>query len=283
MVDEIRGRGKNKRMWTSLEENALVDILLEMQNSNWKCDTGYRTGYQTYIEKKMNERFPYCGLKGKPHIESKIKIFKRQMGYILEIQKQVSGFGWDDATKMVTGEKEVFMGWAQGKDGAAALFCKPFPLYDKLCEIYAKDRASGSMAKGPGDDEEGDKNEAEKNDDAISSTRAIEQSSGRGDRKRRREIENEELSGLATALTTLIDVEKESTSIMMDMKKSFLRDVEIGEKRTNLFGVLSNLQELTPIEVVEATTIIGLDDKKVEIFYSVPDESKVMFVKSLLK
>ena len=90
------------------------------------------------------------------------------------------------------------------------------------------------MVKGPGDDEEGDKNEAEKNDDAISSTLVIGQSSGRRDRKRRREIENEELSGLATALTALIDVEKESTSIMMDMKKSFLRDVEIGEKRTNL-------------------------------------------------
>ena len=61
----------------------------------------------------MNKRIPYCGLKGKPHIESKIKIFKRQKGYIIEIQKQVSGFGWDDATKMVTSEKEVFMEWAQ--------------------------------------------------------------------------------------------------------------------------------------------------------------------------
>ena len=69
----------------------------------------------------------------------------------------------------------------------------------------------------------------------------------------------------------------------MDMKKSFLQDVEIAEKRTNLFGVLSNLQELTLIEVVEATTIISLDDKKVEIIYSVPDEPKVIFVKSLLK
>ncbi|CAO2820927.1 unnamed protein product [Amaranthus hypochondriacus] len=215
----------------------------------------------------MNEQFSYCGLMGKPHIESKIRISKRRIGYILEIHKQVSGFGWDDATKM-------------GKDGLAVLFCKPFPLYEKLCEIYAKDCAGGSMVKGPGDDEEGDKNEAENDDDAISSTRAIAQSSGRGDRKRRREIKNEKLSGLATALTSLIDVENESTSIMMDMKKLFLQAVEISEKRTNLFEILSNLQELTPIEFVEATTIIGLDNKKVEMFYSVPDKSKVMFVKS---
>ena len=60
----------------------------------------------------MSERFPYCGLKGNLHIESKIKIFKRQMEYILEIQKQVSGFEWDDTAKMVTNDKEVFMGWA---------------------------------------------------------------------------------------------------------------------------------------------------------------------------
>ena len=96
-------------------------------------------------------------------------------------------------------------------------------------------------------------------------------------------LKNKELGRLTTALTALIDVEKESTSIMMAMKKSFLRDVEIGEKRTNLFGVLSSLQELTPIEVVKATKIIGLDDRKVEIFFSVLDESKVMFVRSLVK
>ena len=35
------------------------------------------------------------------------------MGYILEIQKQVSGFGRNDATKMVTDEKKVFKGWAK--------------------------------------------------------------------------------------------------------------------------------------------------------------------------
>lgn len=121
MGDDARGRGKNKRMWTSIEESALVDILVDMQHSNWKCDTGYKTGYQSHIEKKMLERFPYCGLKGKPHIESKIKILKRQLGYILEAQKQASGFGWDDEMKMITGEKEVFMGWAQVSQYCKAL------------------------------------------------------------------------------------------------------------------------------------------------------------------
>ncbi|KAL2944231.1 50S ribosomal protein L5 [Bienertia sinuspersici] len=132
MGDDARGRGKNKRLWSSQEENALVEILLEMQNSNRKYDTGYKTSYQSHIEKKMLEKFPYCGLKGKPHIESKIKILKRQLGYILEIQEQaVSGFGWDDELKMITGEKETFMGWAHA-----------------VSEIQAKDCASGKYGKG---------------------------------------------------------------------------------------------------------------------------------------
>ncbi|XP_057246710.1 uncharacterized protein LOC130589462 [Beta vulgaris subsp. vulgaris] len=285
MGDDARGRGKNKRMWTSIEESALVDILVDMQHSNWKCDTGYKTGYQSHIEKKMLERFPYCGLKGKPHIESKIKILKRQLGYILEAQKQASGFGWDDEMKMIIGEKEVFMGWAQGRDGASALYMKPFPLYEKLCEIYAKDRASGSMSKGPGDEEGDNNNEGDKQGDGSTSstTQATEPSSYRGDRKRRREIENKELGGLSKALVSLIDVEKESTAVMNDLKKSFMRDVEIGEKRTKLFQALSGLEELSPMEIVEASTSIGLDDKKVELFFSMPDDFKVMFVKSQLK
>lgn len=287
MVDDTRGRGKNKRLWSLQEENALVEILLEMQNSNWKCDTGYKTGYQSYIEKKMLERFPYCGLKGKPHIESKIKILKRQLGHILEIQKQASGsgFGWDDELKMITGDKETFMGWAQGREGASALYMKPFPLFEKLCEIYAKDRASGSMAKGPGDEVEGDKDEGDKNDDdsTNSSTQNSLPSATRGDRKRKREMENEELGGLTKALVSLIDVEKESASVMSDLKKSFMRDVEIGEKRTKLVEVLSKLEGLCPGEIVEASTAIGLDDKKVELFFSMPDEFKVRFVKSQLK
>ena len=62
----------------------------------------------------MNERIPYFELKGNPHIKSKIKIFKRQMKYVLEIQKQASSFGWNDVTMMaVTSNKDVFMSCVQ--------------------------------------------------------------------------------------------------------------------------------------------------------------------------
>ncbi|KAL2934826.1 Protein ALP1-like [Bienertia sinuspersici] len=247
------------------------EILLEMQNSNWKCDTGYKIGYQSHIEKKMLERFPYCVLKGKPHIESKIKILKRKLGYILEIQKQASGsgFGWDDELKMITGEKEIFMGWAE-----------------KLCKIYAKDRASRSMAKGPEDGVAGDKDEGSKiDDDATNSSTQTggAHSATRGDHKRRRDMENEELGGLSKALISLIDVEKEYASVMSDLKKSFMHDVEIGNKRTTLYEVLIKFEGLCFNEVLEATIAIGLDDKKVELFFSMPGEFKVEIVKSQLK
>lgn len=64
-------------------------------------------------------------------------------------------------------------------------------------------------------------------------------SSDRGD-CRGRKMENEELRELET-LTSLIDVNKESTLVLINMKISCMQDVEIGEKRINLFGVLSEL------------------------------------------
>ena len=162
---------------------------------------------------------------------------------------------------------------------------KPFPLFEKLCQIYSKDRASGSMEMGPGDEvtsDKDDKDKADKNDEGSTNS-SIDKKVTRGDRKRKKEMENEELGGLSKALISLIDVEKESASVMSDLKKSFMRDVEIGEKRTKLIEVLSKLGGLSPNEIVDGCTSIGLDDKKVELFFSMPDELKVMFVKSQLK
>ncbi|KAL2900933.1 Telomeric DNA-binding factor trf1 [Bienertia sinuspersici] len=51
------GREKNKRSWTKAEEKVLIDGLLEMKE-------------------ELNKKFPGCGLKSNPHIESKMKWFK---------------------------------------------------------------------------------------------------------------------------------------------------------------------------------------------------------------
>ena len=84
-----------------------------MNDSAWKVDTVHKSGYLTFIEKEMSKVLPKAELKADPYIKSKVKILKKQLSYILEIQQNGSGFGWDDESKMVIGNRETYKGWAK--------------------------------------------------------------------------------------------------------------------------------------------------------------------------
>jgi phosphoribosylanthranilate isomerase len=86
-----------------------------MNDSNWKVDTGHKSGYLTYIEKEMAKVLPHADLKADLHIMSKVKILKKQLSYVLEIMQNGSGFGWDDEMKMVVGGRDTYMGLAKVK------------------------------------------------------------------------------------------------------------------------------------------------------------------------
>lgn len=102
---------RDRRIWSAKEEKMLIDILFDMNNSGWKVDTGHKSGYLSHIEKEMAKKMPNSDIKADPHIKSKVKVWKKHLSYVLAIQQYGSGFGWDDDKKMVTGDKDIFMGW----------------------------------------------------------------------------------------------------------------------------------------------------------------------------
>ena len=74
-----RGRGMNKHFWTTAEDNALVDSLLELsQNPMWRSDCGFKNGYLQQLENKFEAKLPGCGLKASPYIESRVKWLKQK-------------------------------------------------------------------------------------------------------------------------------------------------------------------------------------------------------------
>jgi hypothetical protein len=85
-----------------------------MNDSVWMVDTGHKCGYLPHIEKELAKRLPNAKLKTEPHIQSKVKIVKKLLSYILDIQQNGSGFGWDDERKMVIGDKKTIHGLGKG-------------------------------------------------------------------------------------------------------------------------------------------------------------------------
>ena len=62
----------------------------------------------------MEDKLPGCGLRATPHIESRIKLLKKQYNVIAEmLGPNCSGFGWDDRNKCVTCDEKTFKEWVK--------------------------------------------------------------------------------------------------------------------------------------------------------------------------
>ncbi|KAL6624579.1 hypothetical protein ACP70R_031900 [Stipagrostis hirtigluma subsp. patula] len=297
----LKQKRRDKRHWTAEEEKILVDILYEMNDSGWKVDTGHKSGYHLYIEKELAKKLPNAQIKADPHIQSKVKTLKKQLSWILDIQQYGSGFGWDDDRKMVVGDKEAFMEWAKSRNGAAALYLKPFPNYDKLCEIYASDLAKGSAAKGPGEhmDSNGDHstinlNEVPKDAEDSHSQAThppLNLSGGPKPGGRKRFLHEDELweapfRSVSNSLQCLVEVEKQNAAVMTDIKTALMLEVEmqkqIEAQRGQLFAALSVLPGFTEDEIIKAACTIAKDVPTLGLFFNTPDDKKCAFVRHVI-
>ena len=113
MDASLRGRGKNKRFWTSEEDEILLQCLLELaQNPKWKGESGFKSGYMNKLEEMISSKLPTCGLKAEPHIESRLKHWSDKYCAMAEMLS-MSGFGWDDVKKVLQVERSVFDDWTK--------------------------------------------------------------------------------------------------------------------------------------------------------------------------
>lgn len=72
--------GCSRRSWTTNEEQCLIDALKDIVQRGMKCDNGFKAGYLNALEQAMVSAFPHTDLKGDPHINSKIHVWKKQYG-----------------------------------------------------------------------------------------------------------------------------------------------------------------------------------------------------------
>ncbi|KAL5552611.1 hypothetical protein UlMin_040012 [Ulmus minor] len=145
---QISINGK-RHQWTSIEDSKLVECLLDLTNSGrWKADNGtFKPGFLQQIEKMMSDKILDCGLRAQPHIDSRIKLLKKQYHAISEmLGPSASGFGWNEDLKCVVVEKSVFEDWSHSS--AKGLRNKPFPYYEGLGLVFGKDCANGQGAMG---------------------------------------------------------------------------------------------------------------------------------------
>ncbi|KQJ93471.2 hypothetical protein BRADI_3g04758v3, partial [Brachypodium distachyon] len=211
-------------------------------------DTGHKSGYLTYVEKKMAIKLPHAD----PHIKSKVKILKKQLSYILEIMQNDSGFGWDDEKKMC-------------REGAGPLYMKPMINFDKLCEIYASDLAKGGKDEPTKDGEhtielgEGDVSEAHDNANNTSGGHK------NGRKRTYADVDTLEMGfvNVSNSFAKFFEAEQQNTNTMNGIHKALQCESDVHDKasenRDKFLEVLQDLPGLTDKEVVMAIRVIGPD------------------------
>ncbi|KAI9159834.1 hypothetical protein LWI28_002338 [Acer negundo] len=104
---------------------------------------------QKTMESRLANILPNCGLKASPHIESKVKTWKKYYGMVYDMIN-TGGFGWNNVRKCVeVDSNEAWHSYVQHHKQAKGWRDKHFPLYERLAYIFGKDRAIGKTAYTP--------------------------------------------------------------------------------------------------------------------------------------
>ncbi|WJX82892.1 hypothetical protein P8452_65598 [Trifolium repens] len=204
-------------------------------------------------ETKLEEKFPTCGIKVKPHIESAMKRLRSIYAIIYDMVNQ-SGFGWDEERKMIKVESdEVWKDYVKSHPNAKDFRYAPIPLFDKLAHAFGKDRATGKESAPPADNvEEIDKEEEERNNDEDIEVEVIQSQAKRKQSSLR-------LCEAANRLAVGKEVFDDSRKIMNELKKMNLTEQE---------------------RFVAADKILS-EPHRLHIFWGSDDVDRLAFVKSL--
>ncbi|GER31334.1 melanocyte-stimulating hormone receptor [Striga asiatica] len=137
-----------RRVWYLDEESALIQGLCDLVSRAWKCDNRFRSGYTNILEQHMAQYFPGTNIKVKPHISSKITVWKKHYGQILGMLGS-SGFEWSETGNMIVVKDDaVWQAYIKANPKAKTMCYKSWPFYGDWVEIFGKDRATGEGAQG---------------------------------------------------------------------------------------------------------------------------------------
>ncbi|XP_049399186.1 uncharacterized protein LOC125863076 [Solanum stenotomum] len=103
------------------------------------------------LEHYMNARHPNCGLKSLPHVDSKIRAWKKSYATISLLKSRSGlGFQYSDGSILVDDPK-AWDDLIKVDPNAKSMNLKKWPLFADWEDIFGKYRATGEFAKGPED------------------------------------------------------------------------------------------------------------------------------------
>ncbi|XP_028077837.1 uncharacterized protein At2g29880-like [Camellia sinensis] len=126
-------------------DDALIDALYHQHVEGNRVNGTFTTSAYDKIVKELREMYNLDLDKAK--VKNRLKTIKEHFAECYDSFKHTSGFAWSPVTRMFTTEPEVWEALIEVKPHAEKWKCTPIGNYEKLAEIYGKDRATGVGAE----------------------------------------------------------------------------------------------------------------------------------------
>ncbi|KAL8528591.1 hypothetical protein ACS0TY_006144 [Phlomoides rotata] len=137
------------KLWSRVEEDALIHCLMDIINDGWKAENGFIAGFQRELERGMERILPMMDIVANLNINSKIHVWKKEYGTLSDLLSK-SGIGWNSTTSMIDIEDEsVWEGCRRADPSLKGVRYKTWPYYPPWIEIFSKDRATGENTVDP--------------------------------------------------------------------------------------------------------------------------------------
>ncbi|KAF5953287.1 hypothetical protein HYC85_006143 [Camellia sinensis] len=262
---------RGRRVWTLKECDVLIQAMRDLFSEKRKADNGqFRCGFYSELEKLIILAFPGTDLHASSHIKSKIKFWRRQYNLLTDMLR-LSGCGWDDFDKIILIDSEQV--WQN---------------YVKVI-LFGKDRATEVLAEGPADMV----NALEKEDqtteecytpivdlpDCSLSSSGTLYNQGRSDttsKKRARKAEGI-AKGLANMAVEFGSFFEKTNTTMEEIAHRIDYAHDLSQARKLVNGELVKFP-LNTNDRLRAATLIVKDTKRVDLFFSLPEEDKMKWV-----
>ncbi|KAL5757110.1 hypothetical protein ACOSQ2_021856 [Xanthoceras sorbifolium] len=277
----MQGKSKQRRAWTIFDEKSFLTVLEDFVANGKRCDTGnFKAGSLAQMEKALNQICPASNLKANPHLESKLKKWKKKYSTIYDMMN-TNGFAWNDVKKCIeVDSNEAWESYVKLQLYHYLNGGTNHTLYlTDLLIFFGKDHANGKGAEVPSEmmvdigNDEGD--DVIEDASPISINKESNNSrSTQGKRKRR--------SSNDGALVSILN----DDPVMMVLLCSCVcyEGTTFRNRNEDSSDIAKELKDmgLSPFEQIKSLKFILEKSQNISLFMSLDDEMKNYYADSLL-
>ncbi|KAL7258913.1 hypothetical protein ACSBR1_004924 [Camellia fascicularis] len=138
---------KKHLKWNNQMDVVLIDSLLDQMLKGQKIGGSFTSSAYRAASNVVSTKFSvHCD---SSHVRNRLKTLKRNLAMAKDMLTTDSGFGYNHSTQLIEATTGVWAAYLKAKPKASQFRHAPIQNFQKLCQLFEKDRATGSLAIGP--------------------------------------------------------------------------------------------------------------------------------------